>query len=131
METYSMDHFVENFAEILGIDDGETIQLLTPQFEREYKLKIAWIPQTADEFDEVKKLPAEILLKMGVRKWQHEGNQAHYLYAGEWFDNIPDGYAIVSITGKEKKFKKGVSDDDIRFGCLAYGFIREEELIED
>jgi len=33
---------------------------------------------------------------------------------------------VVDIFGEKEKFIKGVTDDDIRFGCLSYGFIQHK-----
>ena len=125
---YSMDYFVENFHEILGIEKGEEIEISTPQFEREYKLEIDWKPESVADFDALKTLPKEVLKKMGVRIWDEENGEIHYLYPGEWFNLIPEGLLVIDIGGKEELFSKEKSDDDIRFGCLAYGFKRIEEI---
>jgi hypothetical protein len=121
-----MDYFVENFHEILGIEPGEKVEILTPQFKREYKLEIDWKPESVYEFNEVKKFPSELLLKMGVRKWSENKDTGEiiYIYPGEWYNLIPEGYPIVDINDEEELFNKEKTDDDIRFGCLAYGFKR-------
>lgn len=48
-----------------------------------------------------------------------------YLIPGEWYNSIPDNYPLTSITGRIEPFKKGKTDNDIRFGCLAYGIRRK------
>lgn len=60
------------------------------------------------------------LLILCLQKWEDD----HWLYPGEWYDYIPEGYEVVTITGKKEPFRKGKTDDDIRFGCLPYGFKR-------
>ena len=124
---YSMDYFVENFQEILGIKDGEQVNILTPQFKREYELEISWKPETVAEFVALKTLPKEILHKMGVRVFDKENGEAHYLYPGEWFNIIPEGLSVVCIDGEKESFSQSTCDDDIRFGCIAYGFKRKEQ----
>jgi hypothetical protein len=47
------------------------------------------------------------------------------LFPGGWYDIIPDGFKCTGIHGQEEIFVKGESDDDTRFGCLAYGIRRK------
>jgi hypothetical protein len=47
------------------------------------------------------------------------------LFPGEWYSLIPDGFKCTSLYGEECTFIKGKSDDDIRFGCIAYGVRRK------
>lgn len=47
------------------------------------------------------------------------------LFPGEWYGIIPDGFDVVGLCGERYKFKKGESDDDIRYGCLPYGITRK------
>lgn len=46
------------------------------------------------------------------------------LIPGEWYNIIPDGFIVTGLYGEQHPFKKGESDDDIRFGCLPYGIRR-------
>ena len=46
------------------------------------------------------------------------------LIPGEWYNAIPDGFIVTGLYGEKYPFKKGESDDDIRFGCLPYGITR-------
>jgi hypothetical protein len=61
---------------------------------------------------------------MGCGVWEKTDSSIHFLYPKEWYDLIPENYEIVCISGEVEHFKKGVTDDDIRFGCIAYGFIQ-------
>jgi hypothetical protein len=47
------------------------------------------------------------------------------LFPGEWYNAIPDGFMVTGLFGESYPFKKDESDDDIRFGCLPYGFRRK------
>ena len=41
---------------------------------------------------------------------------------------IPEGLEVVSISGKKYRYEKEKADNDIRFGCVAYGIeIKESE----
>lgn len=43
------------------------------------------------------------------------------LFPAEWYASIPAGFPIVDINGKLEDFEPGKTDDDRRFGLLAYG----------
>lgn len=129
-----------NFLQESGYD------VVTPQYERTYNLEINWKPETKDELETlIKSAPKDILKKMGVGIWTtydtlekdiQEGlepdepitymnpGDIHYLFPGEWYNLIPEGFECVDIFGEKELFSLGKSDDDIRFGCLGYGFVR-------
>ena len=46
------------------------------------------------------------------------------MFPGEWYHSIPDGFLVTSLYGEQYEFKKKEADDDIRYGCLPYGFQR-------
>lgn len=129
---------VNELIEAIGVKKGETINFMTPKFEREYELSIDFKPKNSDELKAlIETCPADTLLKMGVRKWSNydenkkddEDNylkegEIHYLFPGEWYNLIPNGFEVTGIFGKKYQFINGESDDDIRYGCLPYGFIR-------
>ena len=46
------------------------------------------------------------------------------LFPGEWYHIIPNGFMVTGLYGESYPFNLGESDDDIRFGCLAYGIRR-------
>lgn len=48
-----------------------------------------------------------------------------WLLPAEWYNSIPEGYELFSLSGSSHLFKKGETDDDRRFGCLAYGILRK------
>lgn len=55
---------------------------------------------------------------------QQDFNEEVWLIPGEWYNVIPEGFPLTCITGRVEPFKSGETDDDIRFGCLAYGIRR-------
>ena len=113
---------------------------MSPQFERLEDIEILWVPKIKEEFDMLPILSEDVLHKMGCRKWSDynetvkENKVSKFLkneesptelsevekwimvYPGEWYDNIPEKY----------NFKRKGSDDDIRYGCLAYGFLKNK-----
>lgn len=60
----------------------------------------------------------EELATMGCRLWDDTGLM---LLPGEWHAALPEGLALESISGKRVIVGRDYIDNDIRFGCLAYG----------
>ncbi len=46
-----------------------------------------------------------------------------FLFPKDWYDKLPDGLPITYISWEKGVFKHGETDDDYRFGCLAYGIL--------
>lgn len=63
----------------------------------------------------------------GVNQWfwsvERDENASHelWLFPAEWYDTIPNGCPITDINGCVELFERGVTDDDRRYGLLAYG----------
>ena len=49
------------------------------------------------------------------------------LFPGEWYRHIPSGYEVVDIMFQKEPFCLGETDDDIRYGCLSYGVLAEDD----
>lgn len=47
-----------------------------------------------------------------------------WLIPGEWYNVIPDGFELITITGEKHLFQRNRTDNDTRFGCLAFGILR-------
>ena len=120
----SSDTFVEDLRKAIGLEPGEQLEIVTPQFTRTDGLKIGYFPRTEREYDAIKAMSAENLKSIGCQIWDKENGKTHWLYPGEWYDHIPEGYEVTDIMGNTEAFAPGVTDDDIRYGCLAYGFIQ-------
>lgn len=108
----------KKIREMLGVGNYDEVRVLLPQFERLDGKTITYVPITVKEYDALKSAPAAILKDIDVGYWDED----IWLYPAEWYDYIPEGYEIVDIMGNTEKFQKGVTDDDRRFGYLAYGF---------
>lgn len=99
------------------------IVFITPQFKRTDGLKVR--PPFQEEFLNLR-MYGELHLKgLGLQKWEETPEQIHWLFPYEWYDFIPEGMEIVDINGEREKFKRGTTDNDMRFGVLAYGFIQK------
>lgn len=119
----NFDELVETLAEI-GINEGDSLHIMTPQFERLEKLEINFIPKVQKEFDFItSSTPEEVLKKMGVGVWDRlDDGTTVYLFPGKWYDSIPEGYEVVGLNNEVSKFSKATHSNDIMYGCLAYGF---------
>jgi len=81
-------------------------------------------------------MPYVALRELGLRPWNDPrnpdpedrvfGGKILMLFPGEWYCHIPPGFGIVDISGNREQFQPGVTDDDIRIGCLAYGLLVKE-----
>ena len=69
----------------------------------------------------------KILIDMGKKELQKELleiDEYVILFPGEWFNVIPKEFIVTGLFGESYEFDKNTSDDDIRYGCLPYGFRR-------
>lgn len=115
--------FAHKLAEAIGLKPGETLEIATPQFTRTDGLSV---PLPVMDFARLPELSKETLTAIGCQMWDEpdaDGNVL-WLYPAEWYDHIPNGTAVTDINGKTEPFKHGETDDDRRFGALAYGFLR-------
>lgn len=116
--------FAEKLRAAIGAEPGERIEVRTPQFERTDGLTV---PKPIMDFAKLPTLFEETLKEIGCQKWDDpdaEGNVL-WLYPAEWYDHIPEGHVMRCIDGKDYPFKHGETDNDRRFGALAYGFLRK------
>lgn len=117
--------FVQKLKEAIGLKDGEAVQFTSPQFHRTDGVAPAY---TDVALPHLPLFSDESLIAMGCCKWDEPDNEGRtlWLYPGEWYDRIPDGTDIVDIFGARKKFKRGETDNDIRFGMLSFGFYKRD-----
>lgn len=106
------------------------ITIVTPQFHRPRgEPGPASPPASRQEWEALRSMSRAALVEMGLRPWcdPADDDWPHdhvlMLLPGEWYQHIPDGYAVVGLYGEADVFARGISDDDIRFGCLPYGIL--------
>ena len=123
MKILNMDDpdFIEQLEKALGCNLNDC-EITTPQFLREDGILPGKPPKDKKFFDSLKNVPEKTLIQLGLRQWK----RGHWLYPGEWYDSIPEGYPVVDIFGETELFEHGKTDDDIRCGCLAFGFIKND-----
>ncbi len=106
--------FKQKFRDAIGAKPGEAIEVVTPQFERTDGVTPAL---SIDNWDVLRQADKETLRELGCCPW----DETLMLFPWEWYDKIPDGYLVTSISGRTEPFVHGETDNDKRFGCLAYG----------
>lgn len=117
-------NFAEKLAEAIGVQKGDEVTFITPQFARTDGVAVD-VP--VFDFNQLPNLEEETLKEIGCQEWDapdEEGNVL-WLFPAEWYDHIPNGTVVFDINGGEESFVKGETDDDMRFGALAYGFKRK------
>jgi len=110
------------------------IEIVTPQFTREKGAATPSAPPAnAEAWAGLRDLSKTVLKELGLRPWNNPNDpedadaafdgKTLMLLPGEWYSAVPAGYELVCIFGERAPFEAGVTDDDIRFGCLAYGIL--------
>lgn len=129
--TLDMDSptFVEDFYEAIGVRPGEKVAIMTPQFDRTDGMQVPFL--AAITWDTLHKKDEATLRALGFGVWDETEKGKHWLFPKEWYDMIPEGYPITFISGKRGNFVHGETDDDHRFGCLAFGFIQGQTPEKD
>ena len=117
--------FATKLREAIGAKEGEPIRIIAPQFNRTDGLDV---PKPMMDFAKLPQLADETLKQIGCQKWDEPDEQGNvlWLFPAEWYDFIPDGTTVTCISGEVEKFRRGETDDDRRFGALAYGFVRKQ-----
>lgn len=119
--------FIAKLRAAIGVKPGETVEIFGPQFDRTDGIEV---PAPVVDFSKLPSLFEETLKQIGCQKWDEPDKDGNvlWLYRAEWYDHIPNGTPIVDINGEKELFKRGETDDDMRFGALAYGFLRKADI---
>lgn len=104
------------------------ITIATPQFDRVDDKVVLIRPQGTEQFQALKRMSVADLKSLGCGVWSENDKGHHMLYPYEWYDNIPEGLEVVTISDRIEKFKPGVTSDDMRYGMLAYGFLVAKDV---
>lgn len=116
--------FANDLANALGIAPGEMIEFVTPQFERTDGIQVRSPMFSPAQWANLPKMADETLRELGLCVWDKTDEGTHYLFPKEWYGIIPRGLKVKFIGGEEEPFIPGETDDDYRFGCLAFGFMK-------
>lgn len=105
--------------------DTDRIVITGPQFDRIDGNPVTYCPSTFEEFDALPNMPIDAIKALGCQRWdKNEEGATLWLYPAEWYTRIPSGLKVVDINWETEVFEPGVTDDDKRFGALAFGFMR-------
>jgi hypothetical protein len=128
----SMDSptFAQEFADAIGLQPGESIEIVTPQFERTDGMQVPVLVDFSD-WQNLHLKDEATLRALGFGVWDEDANGKHWLFPKEWYAIIPNGFMVTDINGEQEPFERGVTDDDYRFGCLSFGFIQTKEPSND
>lgn len=118
--------FAKDFAAAIGLQPGEKLEIMTPQFERTDEMQVPAPDMSADDFRLLATRDEATLKAMGLGIWDRDDKGTHWLFPAEWYSRIPDGLEIVSISGETKVFKRGETDVARRFGMLSFGFLQTQ-----
>lgn len=94
------------------------IDIVTPQFTRTPDMgPEPSLPATDDDWRALQNMSVTEAKERGFGNW----DGALFLFPGSWYSHIPDWLEVECINGDRSRWDAEVRDDDIRFGCLAYG----------
>lgn len=65
----------------------------------------------------------ESFIWAGCRIWNNDETKSKQLvlFPEDWYDLVPEGMLIEYIDNTEEPFERGKTDNDTRFGLLAFG----------
>jgi hypothetical protein len=109
----------QKLREALGIGPDDVVHVTGSPHEREPHMITP--PDAPKSFDRLRTMTRAELHRWGLRMWSEESGLM--LFPAEWYDRIPEGFEIVTINEVTKRFERGVTDDDRRFGLLAFGIV--------
>lgn len=116
-------------------DKGVCEVVSSPVFREPGYPDPAGAPFDAEAWASLSAMAPAALRELGLRPWndpadpedddgRNFGGGVLWLIPGEWYRHIPEGMALTCINGERTTFCTGETDNDIRFGCLAYGIVR-------
>lgn len=118
-------NLIDRIRDALDMEEGETLVVRTPQFERHDGIEPGQPPLTPTAMDEIKKLDESELKELGLRKWSDDTGL--WLLPHEWHPHIPADYPLLDILGEEETRANMPANPDKRAGMLAVGIVPEFE----
>jgi hypothetical protein len=70
-------------------------------------------------FEILSAMDESTLRGLGLQPWYEE--KTHWLFPVEWYEHIPEGFEVRSITGRVEPFSRDTHQKEARFGALPYG----------
>jgi len=116
---------VQSIRDALGVEDGKTLVVQTPQFERQDGIEPGQPPLTHDAMDRLTEADKETLKELGLRKWSDETGL--WLLPHEWHPHVPPEYPVMDILNEWTTRSEKPATPDKRFGVLSFGIVPEFE----
>lgn len=114
-------------VDALDLKPGDTVRIVTPQFERTPDMPTPGSPPlTLAHWNALRALPKAELIARGFGNW--DGRLM--MIPGEWHKLLPVGLELECIDGDRGVVGIDYIDDDIRFGCLAWGIPAADGVVE-
>jgi hypothetical protein len=112
------DATADALREAVGAGPDDHVTIRTPQFSR----PAGWPepggpPSTPEQWEALRDMPMGALCEMGCGNW--DGLVA--MFPHEWYARVPEGFQVTDIFHNDEPFQRGVTDDDMRYGCLSFG----------
>lgn len=108
----------QQLLDAIGAKPGDSIEIVTPQFTRPASMPPApALPATDDDWVALSAASPQSLQERGFGSW----DGGLFLFPGEWYGHIPGFVEVECISGERGRWDAEERDDDVRFGCLAYG----------
>lgn len=76
-----------------------------------------------EEWDGLGEKSISELRRLGLSEWRLFDEEIVMLFPGEWYPLIPKGLPITYIDSESDFFEPGKTDNDTRFGYLAFGVL--------
>jgi hypothetical protein len=73
------------------------------------------------DFEALRTMSITELYNIGCHPWKQGEPDVLMLFPAKWYHGIPTGFILESISGEKVAFARGVTDNDERYGMLAYG----------
>jgi hypothetical protein len=123
LKPLGLDALADAIRAAIGAGPFEDVSVYAPPHRsRGDGTEAAPAPLTRADFERLRALPREKLIDLGLRPWDEKGL---LLFPVEWYDAIPDGFEVVDINYGTEPFIAGQTDNDCRWGVLAFGIVPE------
>lgn len=123
------DQLLSSIRDALGMEEGETLVVQTPQFEREDGVEPSEPPLTHEAIERLEAADKSELESLGLRKWSDETGL--WLLPYEWHPHIPEDYELLDILGDPTTRSEYPAQPDKRFGVLSFGIVPDFEDTDD
>lgn len=120
-----INDLADRIRRAIGAGSGEMVKVSAPSHRsRMDGTEITYCPVTREEFEALRTRSSTELTQLGLRPWDESGL---LLFPYEWYSLIPNGFEVVDINGNVEIFERGKTNNDCRYGVLAYGIVSKNE----